>query len=84
MTTNLTHFEDAFKHIVKLGDTVLYHAEGRNPTVYKGVVKQILKGDSYYPLVILQVTTVASIIDNNRIATTTRKLKSNNIFALKE
>lgn len=85
MTINLTHFEDRFNNKIAIGDTVLYHAEGRSPTVYKGTVEQILKDEStYHPYIILKITSVGSAWDKSRVGTTTRKLQSTNIFALKE
>lgn len=82
--TNLTECKDPFDHIVKVGDIVLYHAEGRNPTVYKGKILEILQKDNlYHPSIILEITDVCSY-DTGRIGTKSKKLQSTNIFALKE
>lgn len=80
--TNLTECYDLFGCSMKVGDTVIYKGDGKFSSVYKGIIKTIIKEDRYaYPDIILTITSIDHY-EQHRIGTDTKKLNSLNVFAL--
>lgn len=83
MITNLAECQDQFGHMMKIGDVVLYRAEGKSPTSYKGKIKTIqVKDNESIIYLVLTITAVTSTYDAARVGTDTKKLQSWNVFAL--